>query len=243
MTQRQPKGVPVGGQFATDAHDESGLSLDEFEVENDVGWTGAQDDAPIPQANRPDVLACVVDVVVAGCETPEEVAEAIGMDKRQGGYYLNAAAHLGLVDSVHVGGSGRKFWDATDAGRELAKTDGGARAAAMADILADSEYVQMSAEGGEEAVAAECRRLGISPSTIERRVASIRAWAEFATDPATHGSKLTSLVPKVRSGAKRVIEARKVKRPQVHCSHCGMLQTTAAPDECPFCDRPIVQAG
>lgn len=52
-TTRQPKGVPIGGQFAPDLRTESSITLDEA----DSGWTGTPAIQALNQSQRSSVAA------------------------------------------------------------------------------------------------------------------------------------------------------------------------------------------
>ena len=254
---RQAAGTPVGGQFApthrpaptnlalVDDTDELELDeLDELDQVKDQGSTtatiaefpSADVDVIVPQANSVSKIAAVVDAVAAGCVEASDIAEAIGVSRRQGAYYPHAAESLGLLEQV---GHDPMSWDLTPTGHALFTSRPEDRAAVLAEIIADDEHVACFVDDGPDALASRWPHL--SPSTVERRLATIASWVAFAYETSADeqstlvAREMTSareLAPTVRSRA----EARRAAatRPVRRCPSCN-LELPSGSDVCDTC--------
>ena len=226
LQNRRPAGIPSGGQFAPTHRPAVGLHLVEDEP-----------DAIVPQADSVSKIAAVVDAVAAGCVETVDIAEAIGVSKRQGSYYPHAAATLGLVEAS---GTSPLEWGLTPAGEEFFKASAAERAESLAEAIADNENVSAFVDGGRDVLWERWEHL--SDTTIERRVSTIESWAKFAyTTPAADQIGLVAddmrrtreLSPDIRARA----ETRRMlaKRPVRRCSRCN-LELPSGSDLCNICD-------
>jgi hypothetical protein len=146
------------------------------------GTMNTGESLPIPQANDLAVLATVVDAVADGCVTDTSIAEAIGMSGRQGGYYPNAAASLGLIEAT--GASGEREWQLTPAGATFVGLGALERCNQLSDAILESEEVQTYCEEyfdhGEYAVRKKMEDRGVSAATAARRASTIGTWVDWA---------------------------------------------------------------
>jgi hypothetical protein len=193
-------------------------------------------DEIVPQANSVSKIAAVVDAVAAGCTEASDIAEAIGVSRRQGAYYPHAAESLGLLEQV---GRDPMSWDLTPAGHALFTSRPEDRAAALAEIIADNEHVACFVDDGPDALASQWPQL--AASTVERRLATIASWVAFAYETSTDeqstlvAREMTStreLAPIVRSRAeaRRAATTRSIRR----CPSCN-LELPSGSDVCDTC--------
>lgn len=240
---RRPAGTPIGGQFApTHRPEATGIALVDDDgpcppLDADDAAEPFDLDEIVPQANSVSKIAAVVDAVAAGCVEAGDIAEAIGVSKRQGAYYPHAAEALGLLEQADAH---PREWGLTPAGETLFKSPADERAEAMAEILADDEHVATFVDDGPEALGQRWAHL--STSTIGRRLQTIRAWVAFAYEtPAAEQASLVggeqdrarALAPIVRARA----EARRAaaRRPVRRCPSCN-LELPSGSDRCSLCD-------
>ena len=234
---RRPAGVPTGGQWAPAHHDEpDGVCL---------GAVGLDEvDEIVPQANSPEKVVLTVDAIADGCSTSKEIADALGVDPRQGAYYATASRSLGLVDHA---GPGR--WALTPEGARAAQSETEDLVALLDARLDKNPHVAVYIDDGEEALAEEWSTRGdIGPETIARRIATIRSWAEYRTsDDATRLARLSACRKEVSDRqvslrplrlAQRAAKARRSAAPQHgHCKSCGIelpyANTTGICEDCP----------
>jgi hypothetical protein len=185
--------------------------------------------APLPQANSLACVAAVVDAIAEGCDDTASVADAIGMSGRQGAYYPNAAATLGLVTTV--AGSHPMCWRLTAAGLAFVGLDAAGRATAMAHAIASYGQVQLYRTEGVDALEKQYLLDGLADSTARRRVSTIGAWSAWAEQAAAgHAeNELGEASAATRLRAPQVLAARKA------------AEKRAAPRPTPVCGRCYVQ--
>lgn len=144
---------------------------------------GPGPEGTFPQANDLDKVADLVRMAAEGPQGKAEIAEAFGFDERQGDYYGNAAAYLGLLRR------GEEGFAATEAGLAFAGLRSrAARTSALLERMAAipglREALRLLGERGyrAEKIApgelAEVVRAatGLGASTPERRASTLRAW-------------------------------------------------------------------
>jgi len=167
---RRPAGTPVGGQWAPSHHAEpDGVYLSPIDIDDP--------DDIVPQANSPEKIILTVDAVADGCATNKEIAEALGVDPRQGAYYATAARHLGLVEKAGPG-----YWTLTADGIAAAQSSTEDLVHMLDKHLDKNHHVNTYIDGGEEALIAEWSTRGdIGPETMARRATTISSWAEYET--------------------------------------------------------------
>lgn len=227
------------GKFTFSRHAEPGRGVVALSNPDASGWTGSEEDCPVPQANNPATLAGVVDAVDCGCTTNDDIAAGLSVDRRQGAYYANAAEHLGLVERVGEAENGQRVWGLTPEGQTLATTPGEDRADAMAAVLEDSEYVQLYVEDGEDALRDRCEQMGLSPETTNRRVLCVTRWADFATNSSsTDRGYVGRSVSAARMQSEAVFAAKPVTPNRPHAAYCPTCFTqlsVAAAGVCEYC--------
>lgn len=191
---------------------------------------------PVPQANNLDAVCAVVDAVADGCSTAAEIASAIAMVGRQGAYYPNAAADLGLVEAI-AGAAGAE-WQLSELGATFVGLEPAAKADALGDAIAGVSYVDTYfGAGGADQLRQEWGALDLGDETIERRIATIRAWAEFFSLPtAEQAERIAAASTGTRERAPGIRAARPAKAPTAPrmCQLCW-LAIPAALATCENC--------
>lgn len=191
---------------------------------------------PAPQANSLPALSVVVDAVADDCVTDEAIAEAIGYSGRQGAYYPNAAAELGLI--VEVVGPSPREWQLTREGATFVGLDAADRAAYLVSLLCESKWLCAYVESPHEAREL-IEEMGYSDDTADRRLACIASWAEFVfeADPPAQAHRIAmsmsgtrQRIPGARASQRRGHQPRTVRR----CTSC-YLEIPAALNECEAC--------
>ena len=130
---------------------------------------------PFPQANSLAKVAGVVDAVSETADTDEGIAIAIGVVPRQGSYYANAAAYLGLI--TEVDGSPRA-WGLTAQGILFLESDGRTRTDMLTELVSGMPAA-LAASGNQTHDVASSEDL--ADSTADRRVAALNAWMNTLT--------------------------------------------------------------
>ena len=195
--------------------------------------------APLPQANNLGALAAVVDAVAAGCDTTAEIAEAIDMADRQGGYYPNGAATLGLI--VKAAGTHPARWRLTADGLTFVDLDAAGRAAMLARIIAEYGQVQTFREDGAEKLEGYYLLEGLAPATARRRVSTISTWSQWAARAAAgladrevgEASAATRLRAPQVLAARKAAERRHALPQAATCTRCYVQ--LAANGTCSIC--------
>ena len=231
---RRPAGTPVGGQWAPAHHAEpDGVYL---------GSAGFDDpDDIVPQANSPEKIILTVDAVADGCSTSKEIAEALGVDPRQGAYYATAARHLGLVERA-----GQSHWTLTADGIAAAQSSTEDLVHLLDKHLEKNPHIAIYTDGGEQALIDEWSMRGdIGDETMARRATTIRSWAEYLTSD--DETKLPRLGACRREVGERLVIMRSQPRPAAahrrapvpqrrHCQRCGIdlpwANTTGLCEDC-----------
>lgn len=190
----------------------------------------------IPQANNLDAVVAVVDAIAAGMMTSGEIAEAIGMSDRQGGYYPHAAATLGFVEANHS--TVPVIWELTVSGHHLAGLSAEERVGEVLEAVLEcplmDEYVST---GGPERMAEEWAAAGLSDETIARRLATLASWTKFITsDAESQRAKIAQTRDMACRRAPEIIARRKAAQapPARFCNLCG-TKIPAALEECELC--------
>ena len=144
---------------------------------------GAEPEGAFPQANDLDKVVDLVLIASNGNVTKARIAEAFGFEERQGDYYANAAAYLGLLRradaAFEITGAGIAF----NALRSRAERTR-ALVGRMLAIPSLREAVRLLVERGfraEKIAAGELadvirERTGLGASTPGRRASTLRAW-------------------------------------------------------------------
>lgn len=197
------------------------------------------------QANNLTAVASAVRAVQDGCLTNKHIAEAIGMHERQGHYYAQAAAKLGLIHDIS--GDRTNMWDTTAEGRLFLDAEGDDQADFLAGCLSDLEEIDtFLQDGGRERLVEDWQARGLDAETIQRRMSTVESWSEFYTATTGEQTKRLSTALKettVRAG--EIVARRKAqehRRQGVLCPGCFVRQPAALPDECESCGTPIPQA-
>lgn len=211
---RRPPGVPTGGQWAPIARGSAQVLLE-------------PDDDIVPQANSPERVILTVDAVADGCETSREIAEALGVDPRQGAYYASAAASLGLIERAGYG-----WWALSPDGEKAAQSSTSDLVRLLDEHLASNPHVTTFIERGEEVLAKEWGSRGdIGPETIARRVSTICSWAEYATSD--DETKLARLSACRREIGERCIASKQGNGDRAHAAR--RTAPSATHDRCQDC--------
>lgn len=193
---------------------------------------------PAPQADRLDRLAVVVDAVDVGADTSSGIAAALDMVDRQGAYYANAAAYLGLIEDVP--GTSPQQWRLTDDGRAYAAAGGPGRLDLLTGLVAQVPGVQVYLEpdGGLAAVKDLYSGCDLDAQTATRRAQTAAAWAALLLDQCDPDTFVRDGAT-VRAAAARIAAELAAARvaatpaPPPVCSSCWMqLPSTLVCDNC-----------
>lgn len=231
------------GQFAAAPHTESDVAL-----RPTVRWVPDLDapatvntEFPQPQANDLQSVAAAVDAIALGANTPEAVAESLGMSQREGAYYADAAGYLGFVDVVP--GQDMKTYDVTQSGQSLLSTTGEDRVELLRDTVAGMPGVVAYADGGDAAVLELMQDSGLGDTTAARRTSTIKAWyhslaedSEFSETVRRESSAARErAVPAAAAAeaARRLRAAARAPKQLAICVGCNMA--LPATGVCDFC--------
>ena len=191
---------------------------------------------PAPQANNLAALASVVDAVADGCVCDSSIADAIGYGGRQGAYYPNGAAELGLIEEV--ANVSPREWQLTNEGATFVGLDAHQRAQTLVDLLCDNEwlnaYVTAPAQV-EEMLRVAC----YEGETVSRRAACVKTWAQFVfeLDDREQAERIATHMTGTRSRTVGARKAQKRAAPVVLDCFCGLCGTRipAAAQGCEWC--------
>jgi hypothetical protein len=197
--------------------------------EAEIPWS----EYPVPQADRPEVVAQVVDAIGAqGPFTSSEIATLLGVDDRQGDYYANAAGTLGLI--APVGGGTPRMWDLTKGGDWYLDQPPVGRVLDLAERMLAVPYVQDPESVYEE---------NVGDNTATRRKKTAQTWRTFALELSeehlSEVERLSDELDEAREERLAVIrqirfDAQKTQPSnRKHCE-CGM-QLPSGGSECDFC--------
>lgn len=132
----------------------------------------------VPQANELLAVRTVLTAVSINLGDPKTIARALERSERQAAYYIEAAVGLGLIEREKRGEPYRR----TELGRRVNWL--GARSALrrIAELALAVPVVQAYTSGGEAAAREYIEAAGYSGETVTRRLSSVLAWHERATD-------------------------------------------------------------
>ncbi len=241
MTNRQPKGTPIGGQFAEGRKPDGADIMPPIVVDEPV-------DTIVPQANSVPNISAVVDAIADGCYSGLEIGEAVGMSGRQGEYYPNAAHTLGLAErSYGMDGSG---WQLSPTGAAFVGLDAEGRADYICDAIDEIDWVNTYVNNGPEALRDEWKSEGkLGDETIKRRLATIGAWVTFRTDSRDEQVKLISeamtgtreRTPDIIARAQDRARTRAKNDKKINARKCPRCHLVVAPSvpECENCGAAV----
>lgn len=145
---------------------------------------GSEPAAPFPQADSFERVVNLCELLAGGALTPEEVTANYAFDRRQAGYYANAAIYLGLVGRRTE--DGRSSWFLSEAGRRILGMGFRSRRLALCgEILrrgvfrdAFSACLSSGRPPSDEEIVAIMRRreIGLNDTTCARRASTVRSW-------------------------------------------------------------------
>jgi len=232
---RQPRGVPVGGQFAAKSNPEADVDLGpglDAPLLCPIGYEEREElDELIPQANSPEKIFAVVDAVAGDCVRPDEIGGAIGVSKRQGSYYAEAARALGVVDRSESPIS----YQLTERGAEVYRMSDQDRAAAMSQAIAENAQVNTYLMDGEDALAASWEQ-DLSEVTIQRRLSTIKSWSTYFLSEDSDQRAMMATSRSETCERAPIIVAARPKPPQTRrCPRCNLELPTGS-DLCNICD-------
>jgi len=172
----------------------------------------------VPQANSIPRIAAVVDAIDEGCETAKEIAEAIGMSERQGAYYPNAARTLGLVEKT---GHNPVTWGLTELGAEFVGLPPEKRTERLNDVVCGNPMVNTLLMEGPEVLTSSWGA-ELADSTIDRRLATINSWMDFAveTSPADQIADVESQMNMAKERTPGIVARRPPKVEKQYCTGC-----------------------
>ncbi len=214
-----PKGAPYRGSLHTSQSRFPGEMTDSI-----------NEAYPVPQANNLEQVSVVVEAVGADVNTASSMALALGLDERQGNYYLSAAGYLGLVESESDSETGLATWSLTALGQEAIASDDDERAMLIAELAASTPAVAAFREGGMDAATnAIAEAASLSDETIARRAACASSWAQTidAADYLGREANVISIardrfpeaIAAARAERTEALTARKVAEPKF-CDNC-----------------------
>lgn len=225
---REPAGVPTGGQFAAGTTSEATLTLTQPRYPALDGYE-VDEAFPYPQANDLDKVVAVTDAVEGGADTSDSIADALDVTGREGSYYADAAGYLGLVTKDRSA-EGVTGYQLTSLGQDLQRSDDQERAAMvsqMVESIPDVDIVR--SEGGTE-LSRQLQMDGLSPTTAERRAASMQAWSDAAGDRSGLVGDLGSTGDDCRFRLAAAAEKARVQREEARAK-----AVASAPREMPTC--------
>ena len=189
---------------------------------------------PTPQADRLDKVAAVVDAVVAGANTIAAIAEALCVVDRQGAYYANAAAYLGLIE---VQSTIPASYELTADGSMFCDANAHARAVALLELVGAIPAVQEFLDGDLSDTIAYYQSLGLDTQTATRRAATAGLWCKHVTSGALDTVALDREAHAARANAPAIAaalhRARQGEHPSPSCPSCHTeLPRTGVCDTC-----------
>lgn len=227
---RQPRGIPSGGQFSPNSHDEAGnfpVFIDPALIETNAAY----DSYPVPQADSLAKLSVAIDAIDSGIGHPETTSEAMGMVPRQGAYYLNAAGYLGIAEQDADG-----EYHLTELGEEIAQHQGEDRISALSQVVSYAPLVRAVSQDDDVAMADALGDLG--DGTSERRIATARVWANASAESdrltIEYAESYAKQSPGFEEAAKRSREIIRRSREQ---------KRETAPSFCPECFMQLPVTG
>ncbi len=225
-TSRQPKGIPVGGQYAENSHDEAGTPLSTITAA--TGWEEADAaivySEPTPQASNLDLVGETVESFGSESGTSQDLSRRLGIDKSEGGFYAASARLLGLVERDSHGQMAP-----TELGERYLAMDDDARRETLRRLANSYEGVRILREEGEDAAAEYLAGHNLSQTTIDRRLSTLQAWADYGDSddyqrPVRNGNRAEPRKSAVGEGHES----------DILCSECFIYYPETA-GGCPFC--------
>jgi len=142
------------------------------------------ENVPFPQADDISKIIDVLEILSSGLLNKFEIADKFDVDPRQGDYYANGAAWLGLVERT-----GTSF-RLTDKGCDLVRLNRSDRLARLAELVSQMpvfhDTAQAWAKGDHllpDDISSELkRRFRLSSSTAKRRAMTVRAWVKWLSE-------------------------------------------------------------
>lgn len=189
---------------------------------------------PFPQANSLQKVAAVVDAVYKEVDNDGALASALGVSDRQGAYYANAAAYLGLITEV---ATDPREWGLTASGILFLESNSSERFGMLSHLI-NLIPVATQANSQTESISSS---EDLSNSTAERRVATINAWTEALTAEDAEDSfalerdETNSRIPEAAKSA-ALAKASRLKiageKPLEICGRCFMAKSTSGVCNC-----------
>ena len=193
---------------------------------------------PFPQANSLAKVSSVVDAVSGNADTDEGIALAIGVVGRQGSYYANAAAYLGLLQEA--GGSPRS-WALTAQGIDFLNAKPIDRVKVLTGLVAQMPAALATLDDDGTAESEVANTQSLSDSTASRRVATLNSWLKVLTSSKAE-EELTleyeELRQRLPEASLAVAEARSIRianaesKPAVICDRCYMAKSASGVCSC-----------
>lgn len=187
---------------------------------------------PAPQADRLDKVAVAVDAVAAGCETPDSIAESLGMTQSRNGHmYGDAAGYLGLVEVIN---ENPKHYGLTPLGEQFIDMEPDQRSAMLNTLVADTDIVQTYNDRGDDGVEELLEERGYSGETVSRRAQTAASWAKHV-----EGAERLDLTAEINATRERAVEAakkveskRQEAQPEI-CMNCFTQKSVTGACMCP----------
>ena len=196
---------------------------------------------PVPQANNLATLTSVVDAIANGCLSDSDVAEAIGVTARQGSYYTNAAADLGLI--VETKWVSPREWELTEEGNKFANLDATLRSKWLVEALCENEWV-VGFINEPDTILTRLEQEDLGEITVARRADCIRSWADFVFNNTEKEQTKAILgavaeaktrIPTIAARAAQSRKAVQVVTKVTYCNQCG-TSIPRALDACEMCN-------
>jgi len=191
-------------------------------------------DEVVPQANSIPKIVSVIDAIDNGLQTNKEISEDIGISERQGAYYPNAARSLGLVEKINTHPT---VWGLTALGERVVEMNAKDRAIWMTEIVGENDYVNTLINNGAEALVGQWGS-ELGDSTIERRLATIESWKNFAyeTEDSIQTQEIQTNMDEAKTRAPGIIAKRPPRAaPAVYCD-IHFVAMTINGTLCPLCE-------
>lgn len=175
----------------------------------------------VPQANSISAVLSTLAYVSSSKESVtsgKQVASALSRSTRQGSYYLQAAALLGLITK-----NGREY-KATTEGKRIAGLPDADKSAALSAIILSLPVMDVyTRSDGGKAYSAYLAKHRVTGKTVARRTSCVQHWLELATNGDT-STKISK--PKKRS-IKKVMQQPATTKPRAD----RLRKYTAQPEQ------------
>lgn len=186
---------------------------------------------PAPQADRLDKVAVAVDAIAAGADTPDAVAESLGMTQARNGHmYGDAAGYLGLVDIVN---ENPKHYGLTPLGEQFVEMDPEDRSAMLNTLVADTDLVQTHNDRGDGGVEELLEERGYGGETVTRRAQTAASWAKHVENAETLdlSDEISATRARAIEAAKKIERKREEAKPEI-CTECWMQKSVDGSCSC-----------